>query len=241
MSREIFIDTGNIAEINKWGRRLDIKGVTTNPLILFRENQEYVDMKEAAKEICSAIDAPVSIELTTILQEDSDIEKMIKEAREYHDLHKNVVLKVPMTVDGRGLVVIKSLSKEGVKVNATAMMTFEQMLLAVNAGARYVSLFYRRSREYFESGGLSPEASKEKALGVIKNTARFIEESQANCQIIVGSIREAEDVGDVFAAGAHIVTIPPKVLEQMIYNERTKETLEEFDQAWQKYLASKGS
>jgi transaldolase len=128
--------------------------------------------------------------------------------------------------DGRGLQVVRQLAKEDIKTNMTVMMTFNQLILAAKAGATYVSLFCNRSKE-----------AGENPAQIIREYVAVARESDLSARLIVGSIRTPEDVALAVAAGAHVVTVPAKILTQMPFNKRTEETIEEFDKAWQDFLA----
>jgi len=149
---------------------------------------------------------------------------MVQEAKKFAFWHKNIVVKVPMTTDGMGLEVLYKLKKLHIKTNATIMVTFEQLLLACLAGATYVSIFFNRSKD----AGYDP-------IEIIKRTRNFIDTGNFKTQIIAGSIRKPQDVGDAFAAGADIVTITPKVLDEMLSESMTQKTIEEFDSAWKEF------
>jgi len=215
---KIFIDTASIDEIKKWKKRLFIDGVTTNQKIFLSE--KGVNFKQRVLEICNEEIGDVSIELTTY-----GVGKMVTEAREYASWHKNIVIKVPMTTDGSGLEVVKRLKTYGIKTNATCMMTAEQLILAANAGATYVSLFYNRSKD----SGEDADEELRKTKHFISSKQRF---SVKAAKIIAGSIRYPSDVSDAFYAGADIVTITPKILEAIMDNKKTAETIKEFDEAW---------
>lgn len=221
---EIFLDTASLdecAELSKWGLA---DGVTTNQKIFLSEGG--VDFKKRVIDICRVVDGPVSVETTTSTEAD-----LLAEAREYASWHKKVVVKVAMTADGRGLKVVHRLKKEGIRTNMTLMMTYNQLVLAAKAGATYVSLFYNRSKE-----------AGEDPVKIIRDYVATAKASGLKARLIVGSIRTPEDVATAFAAGAHVVTIPTKILRQMPFNKRTEETREEFDKAWQEFLAiHKGS
>jgi transaldolase len=219
---EIFLDTASLdecVELSKWGLA---DGVTTNQKIFLSEGG--VDFKKRVVDICRVVDGPVSVETTT-----STEGELLAEAREYASWHKRVVVKVAMTADGRGLKVVHQLAKEGVRTNMTLMMTYNQLVLAAKAGATFVSLFYNRSKE-----------AGEDPVRIIRDYVATAKESGLKARLIVGSIRTPEDVASAFAAGAHIVTIPTKILRQMPFNKRTEETREEFDRAWQEFLAIHG-
>ena len=130
--------------------------------------------------------------------------------------------------DGRGLEVVHQLAKERIRTNMTVMMTFNQLVLAAKAGATYVSLFYNRSME-----------ARENPLQIIRDYVALAKENDLMARLIVGSIRKPEDVALAVAAGAHIMTVPFKILRQMPFNKRTEETIEEFDKAWEEFESMK--
>jgi len=218
MARLIFIDTANIEDIKTWKARGICDGITTNQKIFLNEGK--VDFKKTILQICNIAKVSVSVELTG----HGSPEKMIQEAKKYALWHKNVVVKVPMTPDGMGLVVMKQLHKLKIKTNVTLMMSFEQMLLSIIAGATYASIFYNRAKD----AGYDPEE-------IIKRTRNFIDDGRYKSQIITGSIRSIRDVGNAFAAGSDIVTTPPKILDLMLKEEMTQRTMEEFDAAWEAF------
>lgn len=218
MARLIFLDTANLEEIKLWQKRGICDGVTTNQKIFLKEKN--IIFKKRVLEICRLTSTPVSVELTG----HESVEKMIKEAREYASWKKNVVVKVPMTTDGMGLEVLARLKKLKIKTNATLMVTFEQMLLSIIAGATYASIFFNRAKD----AGYNQEE-------IINRTRRFIDEGGYLTKIITGSIRKKTDIGDAFAAGSDIVTVPPQLIEQMLQERMTQETVVEFDAAWKKF------
>ena len=218
---QIFLDTASLTEIKElasWGLA---DGVTTNQKIFLSEGG--VDFKKRVQDICRVVNGPVSVETTS-----HSVGELLAEAREYASWHKNVVVKVAMFTDGRGLKVVHQLTKERIRTNMTLMMTYNQLILAAKAGATFVSLFYNRSKE-----------AGEDPVKIIKDYVSTAKESGLKARLIVGSIRTPENVATAFAAGAHIVTIPSKILRLMPYNKRTEETQEEFDKAWQEFLAMK--
>jgi len=218
MARQIFIDTANIEDIKIWNNRGICAGVTTNQKLFLTE--KGVDFKKTILQMCNLAKVPVSVELTG----HESIEKMVKEAKLYASWHKYIVVKVPMTPDGMGLNVLKKLNSLGIKTNATLMMTFEQMFLAIIAGATYASIFYNRSKD----AGYNSEE-------IIDRTRAFIDAGGYKSRIITGSIRNIRDVGNAFAAGSDIVTTPPKILDLMLKEEMTQKTMEEFDAAWETF------
>jgi len=218
---QFFLDTASLTEIEElvsWGIA---DGVTTNQKIFLSEGG--VDFRARVVEICKMVNGPISVETTK-----STVPELLAEAREYASWHKNVVVKVAMFGDGRGLKVVHQLAKEGIRTNMTLMMTYNQLILAAKAGASFVSLFYNRSKE-----------AGENPVQIIKDYVATAKESKFEARLIVGSIRTPEDVALSMAAGAHIMTVPYKILKLMPYNKRSEETLAEFDKAWQDFLALK--
>jgi transaldolase len=220
---EIFIDTANLKEIETilpWGI---ISGVTTNQKIF--SNEKGINFKDRVQEILAAIDAPISIEITKT--NDSD-ETLLAEAKEYSNWNpKNIVIKIPMFGNGRGLKLATMLHNQRIKTNVTCLMTTNQVILAALSGATYASIFFCRVRD----AGDDP-------VKVIQESKRIIEESHLSTKIIVGSIRTPDDVAQAAAAGAHIITITPKVLLQMPFHQKTEDTIKEFDQAWLEFKKS---
>lgn len=216
---QLFLDTASLKEIEEFARRGFVEGVTTNQRIVLTEGK--IDFKQRILDICSLVDGPISVETTK-----STVPELVAEGRHYASWHKNVVVKVAMYGDGRGMEVVHQLAKHRIKTNMTAMMTFNQLVLAAKAGATYVSLFYNRALE-----------AGENPLQTIKDYAALAKEGGVGARLIVGSIRKPEDVAAAVAAGAHIMTVPSKILRQMAYNKRTEETIAEFDKAWQDFLS----
>jgi transaldolase len=190
-------------------------------MIILKEGR--VDFKRRILEICRVVKGPVSVETTK-----STVPQLLAQAREFASWHKNIVVKVAMHGDGRGLEVVHQLAKEHIKTNMTCMMTFNQLVLASKAGASYVSLFYNRAIE-----------ARENPLQIIRDSAALAKENDSMGRLIVGSIRKPEDVALAVAAGAHILTVPFKILKQMPFNKRTQETIEEFDKAWGEFESMK--
>lgn len=218
---QIFLDTASLTEVEelcKWGIA---DGVTTNQKIFLQEGG--VDFKKRVLDICNVVRGPVSVETTK-----HSVDELLTEAREYATWHKHVVVKVAMFGNGNGLRVVNQLTQEGIKTNMTVMMTFNQLVLATKAGATYVSLFYNRAKDVGED-----------PVKIIKDYASLVKENGYTSRLIVGSIRTPEDVATAMAAGAHILTIPSKILRQMPFNQRSEDTIAEFDQAWTQFLAQR--
>ena len=214
----IFLDTASTDEIREflsWGIG---DGVTTNQKIFLSEGN--VDFKGRVLEICGMKDWPVSVETTK-----KGFDALVAEARMYAEWHRNVVVKVAMDKDGTGLKVVKRLHDEGIRTNMTVMMTLNQLFMAAKAGATFVSLFFNRARD----AGLDPVKTTREVMPLL--------ERLGDSELIVGSIRKPEDVEEILSAGAHIATITPKVLRQMVTHPKSEETIKEFDDAWKEFLA----
>ena len=210
---KIYIDSANLKEIEKWLNYGVIDGVTTNPSIMLKDG--VYDVEAGIKKIARLIDPlPISVEVTT-----NDSKEMIEQARRLAALGHNIVVKIPVEnefgVPCYGL--IGQLEKSGVTVNATAIMSFGQIILAAKAGASYVSLFAGRVAD---EGGNSPE--------VIVESVEWLEHWEYKSQLIVGSIRSVGDILNAAAAGAHIITVPPQYLSKMADHKYTWETVKEF-------------
>ncbi|GAA0100946.1 fructose-6-phosphate aldolase [Paraclostridium bifermentans] len=191
---KIFIDTANINEIkeaNTWGI---IDGVTTNPSLIAKEGR---DLQEVINEICSIVDGPISAEVISL-----ECDKMVEEAMELVKLHKNIVIKIPMCIEG--LKAVKILTEKGIKTNVTLIFSSQQALLAAKAGATYVSPFVGRLDDI---GAIGVE--------LISEIANIFEVHNIQTEIISASIRNPIHVSECSMAGSDIATIPFKVLEQM--------------------------
>ena len=210
---KIFIDTANVNEIreaNSWGV---ISGVTTNPSLIAKEGRDF---KEVVKEITSIVDGPISAEVISL-----DHEGMIKEARELSKIHKNIVVKIPMTIEG--LKAVNILSKEGIKTNVTLIFSSAQALLAAKAGASYVSPFVGRIDDVGSEG-----------MELIREITQIFNNYDIKTEIIAASIRSPMHVIDAAMAGADIATIPYKVLVQMTKHPLTDIGIGKFLDDWKK-------
>jgi transaldolase len=216
---EFFLDTASTEEVRKvlpWGV---INGLTTNQKIFLQEGG--VDFKKRDLELISLVNGPVSLELTSSTVIDS-----IREAHEYHSWDpKHVVVKVAMRGDGSGLEVIHELHSEGIPVNATVMIRPAQAVLAALSGATYVSLFFNRIKD-----------AGEDPVSAIKQTRMLLEGAHLDTKIIAGSIREPEDIIQAGLAGAHVLTVPYKILAQMPFHPKSEQTIMEFDNAWREFM-----
>jgi len=248
-NRSLFIDSSNIEEIKKWNNTCIIDGVTTNQTIMFADGLRFGEIEKVVRRICKEMkQKPVSVELS-----DSrvSVKEMIKEAKRLNSMAQNIVVKVPMIPDTtKSLEVIHALLQLNIAINVTVMMTFEQMVVAALAVRNskkisFISLFWGRSEEdQVKYRGRFDFMADHKRVGlassingepknIVKETALFLKEGgYENVKIIVGSIRNATMVGEAFASGGNIVTTTPEILQSMLFSQRTKETIEQFDSDW---------
>ena len=206
---KLFVDTANIEEIRKANDMGVICGVTTNPSLIAKEGR---DVYEVVKEIASIVDGPISGEVKATT---TDAEGMIAEGREIAKLHKNMVVKIPMTIEG--LKACKVLSQEGIKVNMTLIFTANQALLCARAGAAFVSPFLGRLDDISVRG-----------TDLISEVAEIFNIHNIQTEIIAASIRNPMHVTDCALAGADIATVPYKVIEQMTHHPLTDAGIEKF-------------
>lgn len=205
-----FIDTANVDEIRKVSDMGVIAGVTTNPSLIAKEGRDYA---QTLQEIASIVDGPISGEVKATTM---DAEGMIAEGREIAKLHKNMIVKIPMTAEG--LKAIKVLSKEGIKTNCTLIFSANQALLAARAGATYVSPFLGRLDDISTCG-----------TQLIEEIVQIFEAAgDIQTEIIAASVRHPMHVTECALAGAHIATVPYKVIEQMIHHPLTDEGITKF-------------
>ena len=209
---KLFVDTANTDEIRKANDLGVICGVTTNPSLIAKEGRVF---KEVVKEITSIVDGPISAEVISL-----DAENMIKEALELSEIHKNIVIKIPMTSEG--LKAVSVLSKKGIRTNVTLIFSPSQALLAARAGASYVSPFVGRLND------ISSDGNK-----LIENISKIFKLHDISCEIIAASIRSPEDVVDAALAGANIATIPYGVIVRMISHPLTDAGIERFLKDWE--------
>lgn len=205
---KFFIDTANIDEIKEiesWGV---LSGVTTNPSLIAKEKD--VVFEEVIEEITSIVDGPISAEVTS-----NDSEAMIREGKALHAIHENVVVKIPMTVEG--LKAIRALEDEGIPTNCTLIFSINQALLALQAGASFISPFIGRLDDIGNDG-----------LDLIKSLADTIDFYGYDSEIIAASIRHPLHVQQAAMAGAHIATVPFKVFKQMVSHPLTDKGIEQF-------------
>ncbi|MGB9780284.1 MAG: fructose-6-phosphate aldolase [Caldanaerobacter sp.] len=210
---KLFLDTANIEEIREAYSLGVISGVTTNPSLVAKEGREY---KDVIKEITEIVDGPISAE---VISDDHD--GMVKEARELAKIHKNIVIKIPMTAEG--LKAVNILSKEGIKTNVTLIFSANQALLAALAGATYVSPFVGRLDDINTDG-----------MQIIEDIVTIFTNYDIKSEIITASVRHPIHVLEAAKMGAHIATVPYKVLMQMVKHPLTDIGIERFKEDWRK-------
>ena len=211
---KFFIDTANPDEIRKGVEMGMVDGVTTNPSLVSKENRDFNSL---IQEICGIIkDLPISLEVVSL-----KAEGMIEEARRLAKLGDNVVVKIPMTVEG--LKALKVLGAEGIKTNTTLVFSPTQALLAAKAGTTYVSPFIGRLDDISQTG-----------MDLIEQIVTIFENYDFDSQVIVASIRNPIHVLEAALIGAHVATIPYKVIEQLVQHPLTDIGIERFLADWKK-------
>ncbi len=210
---EIFLDSADAKEIQKWVGQGVVDGVTTNPSILFKD--KVYEIEPGVRHLCALLSgAPLSVEVTT-----NHLEEMVVQAQGFAALASNIVVKIPIiNQDGEScLGVIHQLASQGIRINVTAMLSFNQAMLAAKAGATYVSLFWGRIADE----GNDPYRT-------VSAVRRWLDTWKMKAKIIVGSIRGVIDVQSAAMAGAHVVTIPPLFLAKMVDHKYSRDTVRAF-------------
>ena len=207
-----FIDTANIEEIKEANELGVICGVTTNPSLIAKEGRDFI---EVVKEISSIVDGPISAEVISL-----DHKGMVEEADKLAKIHKNIVIKLPMTLEG--LKATKILSAKGIKTNVTLIFSATQALLAARAGATYVSPFVGRLDDIGQDG-----------LSLIEEIVDIFSVNDIETQIIVASVRNPIHVSQAARLGADIATVPYKVITQMSKHPLTDKGIENFLKDWE--------
>ena len=208
-----FIDTANLEEIRKANELGLLDGVTTNPTLVAKEGRNF---DELITEICRIVDGPVSAEVINL-----EAEGMVKEARQLARLADNIVVKIPMITEG--IKAAKILSKENINTNVTLVFSPLQALIAAKAGATFVSPFIGRLDDISSVG-----------IGIVEDIVTIYENYGFETEVIVASIRNPVHVLDAALIGAHIATIPFKVLTQLTEHPLTKIGLDRFLADWKK-------
>lgn len=210
---KFFIDTANIEEIKEANALGILGGVTTNPSLIAKEN---VDFHTRIKEIAEVVDGSISAEVISL-----DAEGMIREGMELASISPNITIKVPMTLEA--LKAVKYFSDHGVKTNVTLIFSLNQALLAARAGATYVSPFIGRLDDIGQNG-----------LELISDISDLFHIHGLDTQIIAASIRHTQHVREAALRGAHIATIPYKVIMQLVQHPLTDKGIAQFLADWEK-------
>lgn len=209
---KFFLDTANVEDIKEYYGLGAIAGVTTNPSLIAKERR---DLKETIKEIASIVDGPISGEVISL-----DYENMIKEGEELASIHKNIVVKIPMTKDG--LKAVAYLKTKGIKTNVTLIFSATQALLAARAGATYVSPFLGRLDDIGSNG-----------IILIEDISEIFTIHGIETEIIAASVRNPIHIIESAKAGAHIATVPPTVIDALIKHPLTDAGIERFLKDWE--------
>lgn len=210
---KLYLDTANIKEIQEGANLGLIDGVTTNPSLVAREGRSF---KEMLLEICNLIDGPISAEVV-----ETDLEPMIKEGRELAKVHNNIVVKVPLIMEG--LRATKVLASEGIRVNVTLCFSPAQALLAAQAGAWCVSPFIGRLDDVSSDG-----------MELISQILTIYRNYDFPTQVLVASVRTPQQVADAALAGGHICTMPYSIFQQLVKHPLTDSGLKNFLADWKK-------
>lgn len=210
---KFFLDTGNIDEIREAILLGMVDGVTTNPTLVAKENKDF---DSVVGEILRIVDGPVSLEVVSL-----EAPGMIQEGKKLAERGDNVVVKIPMIAEG--LKATRALADEGIAVNQTLVFSPSQALLAAKAGASYVSPFVGRLDDVSHFG-----------MDLVKQIMTIFDNYDLGCEVIVASIRNPLHVVDAALAGAHVATMPFKVLQQLIRHPLTDIGVEKFLADWEK-------
>ena len=210
---KIFLDTANLDEIKQAVDYGILDGVTTNPSLIARENREFMPL---IKEILAIVPGPVSVEVTA-----TDAEGMIEQAKKYAEISHNVVIKVPINLEG--LRVVKTLTDLEIKTNVTLVFSSPQALLAAKAGATYVSPFVGRIDDISGSG-----------MGLVEEIVQVFYNYAVDTEIIVASIRHPVHFVQAAMMGADVATVPFSTLEKLLKHPLTDIGMERFLKDWEK-------
>lgn len=210
---KIFLDTADIDQIRKYSFIID--GVTTNPSLIAKMKSEY-SFEELITEISQIVQGPISVEVMSL-----ESDQMVEEAKQLSQISPNVVIKVPMTMEG--LKATKKLSLMNIKTNVTLIFSTNQALLAANCGATYVSVFVGRLDDIGHNG-----------IDVVKETVKIFSQYNYSTQVITASIRNPMHVLSAAKIGSHVATIPPPVIDLMSKHNLTDIGLELFLNDWKK-------
>jgi transaldolase len=210
---KFFIDTANVKEIREAAGLGVVDGVTTNPSLVSKEGRDF---KQVITEICSIVDGPISAEAVSL-----EADKMVIEGMDLAKIHKNIVVKLPMTKEG--LKATKILAGKGIRVNMTLVFSPAQALLAAKVGAAYVSPFVGRLDDISHDG-----------MDLVRQVITIFDNYGYPTEVIVASVRNPLHVVDAALAGAHIATIPFSVIDQIVKHPLTDIGIEKFLADWKK-------
>ncbi len=210
---KFFLDTANIDDIRNAAEYGLIDGVTTNPSLISKEGRAF---KDILLEITQIVDGPISAEVVS-----TDAAGILREAYELAKVHENIVVKVPMIKEG--MKALKQLSKDGIKTNVTLIFSCNQALVAAKLGATYVSPFVGRLDDISEFG-----------MEMVADIVEIFANYQFSTQVLVASVRNPIHIREAALMGAHVATMPPKVLEQLLKHPLTDIGLERFLKDWEK-------
>ena len=210
---KFFLDTANVDEIREGVSMGLVDGVTTNPSLVAKEGR---DLEEVAREICDLVDGPVSLEVIS-----TDSKEMVQEARRLAKIHENVVVKIPMIKEG--VKALHVVSQEGIRVNITLVFSVAQALLAAKNGATIVSPFVGRLDDISIDG-----------LDLIADILTVYENYEYKTEVLVASIRHPLHVVEAAKMGAHIATLPSKILDQLVRHPLSDIGLQKFLADWEK-------
>jgi transaldolase len=213
---EFFVDTANLNEIREAHAMGILDGVTTNPSLIAKEGKPF---KDTILEICSIVDGPVSVEVVAL-----EARGMVREAEEFASWHKNVVVKLPTIREG--LKACKTLTSKGIRTNLTLCFSPNQALMVAKAGASYVSPFVGRLDDISHVG-----------MDLVRQIIQIYSNYGFKTQVLAASLRHPLHVVEAAMAGAHVATMPFKVLDQMIKHPLTDKGLEAFLKDWEKVKA----
>lgn len=214
---KFFIDTANLAEITEANALGVLDGVTTNPSLVAKEGKEFIPL---LKEICAVVDGPISAEVVS-----TDLSGMMAEAHALAKIHNNIVIKVPLIKEG--LKAVKALRAEGIRTNVTLCFSPTQALLAAKAGASYISPFVGRLDDVSTDG-----------MQLIEQIVTIYNNYGYETEVLVASVRHPLHVVQAGLMGAHVCTMPFKVIDQLIKHPLTDLGLERFLEDWKKVKTS---
>ena len=217
---KIFLDTASVKEIREGAALGLVDGVTTNPSLLAKESGEP---EEVLREICLAVDGPISAEVVA-----TDFDGMMREGRHWAELHKNIVVKCPCTWEG--LKATRALTTEGHRVNVTLIFSPTQALLAAKAGARFVSPFVGRLDDIATPG-----------MELVADIVQILDNYDYDCEVLAASLRHPMHVVEAARVGSHIGTMPFAVFQSLLKHPLTDIGLKKFLEDWEKAKKEMGT